>query len=159
MVSWVSESDLLEALAASLHRADAGALLADAPFWAREARDALASTYATLRRLLANAGYCQYQLDAWDGSAEQRDLALLDALERGGGLQEVEHELLNYLQKRRDELLRGFLIYDAAGALVPPLCGGRVGHGTISNVPSTFLDPRRPVREGRPRYQEQWRGW
>jgi hypothetical protein len=153
---WVTDSDLLEALAASLHQASAAEL---PPFWARVAADSLASTYGQLRRLLANVGYCQSQLDAWDGSAEQRDLALLEALERGGGLEEIEHELLTYLQKRRDELLRGFLLYDAAGALVPPLCGGRVGHGVITNTPSTFLNPRRPVRVDYPKYQELWRGW
>jgi hypothetical protein len=159
VASWVTESDLLEALAASLHRASASALLADAPFWAQCAANALASTYGDLRRLLANVGYCQSQLDAWDGSAEQRDLALLEALERGGGLEEVEHELLSYLQKRRDELLRGFLLYDAAGALVPPLCGGRVGHGTIKRQPSVFQEPHAPVRSQYPEWSERFKRW
>jgi hypothetical protein len=158
MPGWLPDAELQEAVAGSLHRDWADL----APAWLRVTLDANEAAYRDLRRLLGGAGYSQAQVDAWPDAADaQKTLALLEALERGGGLEEVERELLTYLQKRRDELTKGLLVLDADGAVVTPEFGGRVGRGETGRMPSVFLDPRRPrvVALGRPEWADKFRPW
>lgn len=114
--------------------------------------------------MLSAGGWCPWQIAEWadTGAAAPlfRDLALLDALQRGGGLEQIEEPFLQYLERKRDLVQAGFVLYDAAGLRIVPACGGKVNHGEQKPV-SQFLYPVGYVypRPWLPDYAARFKPW
>lgn len=137
MPGFVNDAQVQDALADALHLPGAASLPA---FHADNAVRANRQAYRELVDALAARGYSRLQVDAWPAGADwQEPLALLWALELGGGLEEVDRELLQFLKDKRAQL-QAVLIYDADGKPVTPAFGGRVGSGEISS-PTVTHDP------------------
>jgi hypothetical protein len=124
MPAWLSDADLLQAVADVLQVKDVAAL---AEFWDRRVADANRAAVQDIAGRLAARGYSPAQVQGWDRGREyNRHLGLYFALLDGGAAYSLLPEQVK-LYDRRKEL--DAVAVTVAGAVAQPAGGGGAAGG------------------------------
>jgi hypothetical protein len=150
----VDPNVLATRVAAALHKASAEDL---DPFWLVHCADAAFAADREALGALSRRGLTEAQAASSPAVvARAYDLALLEALDRGAALQQVDPLLLQDLRKKREDAARNLDVFpapDATGAFLDPALPNRV----ITQGPMTSAGDR--FRSADYENDPYWRGY
>ncbi len=146
-MSYLSDSEALDAVAAQLKAADASTLLSDAPYWESLVNEANRAAYQEVLGNLLQRGFTKAQVDAWDRRVEfQRDMMLYWSLTKGGALEGFSDLFIRALDRRKElkevqVFVSGAYVNPLAGINAPGVCSFGPSSGTAAGTIWNWPDP------------------
>ena len=152
MPGFISDTELLEYVAAVLHRAGVAVTtdVTQSTFWPPIVTQASASAWGEIRDRLIRRGWTPAQVSAWDRGAEcQKQIGTYNALRDGGCLENFSETFLRNMMRYFDPTIEGnildsTLITDGGVWQTPGDTPGTVGTGPISQSGYIFDLPEPP---------------